>query len=45
MTQQLVEKLKYTVPRHLYPMPAQAIVEGKAIALVDIPPLRKKMLR
>ncbi|KRL45606.1 hypothetical protein FD01_GL000638 [Lacticaseibacillus manihotivorans DSM 13343 = JCM 12514] len=22
-------------------MPAQAIVEGKAIALVDIPPLRK----
>lgn len=41
MTQQLVEKLKYTVPRHLYPMPAQAIVEGKAIARVDIPPLRK----
>lgn len=41
MTQKLVEKLKYTVPRHLYPMPTQAIVEGKSIARVDIPPLRK----
>lgn len=37
----LVHKLKYTVPRRLYPMPAQAIVNGKAIARVDIPPLRK----
>jgi GTP-binding protein LepA len=41
MTQQLVKKLKYTIPRRLYPMPAQAIVEGKSIARVDIPPLRK----
>jgi GTP-binding protein LepA len=41
MTQQLVKKLKHTIPRHLYPMPAQAIVEGKSIARVDIPPLRK----
>ncbi len=39
--QKLVHKLKYVVPRHLYPMPVQAIVEGKAIARVDIPPLRK----
>ncbi|MGL5899676.1 MAG: elongation factor 4, partial [Lactobacillaceae bacterium] len=37
----LVEKLKYTVPRRLYPMPVQAIVENKAIARVDVPPLRK----
>ncbi|BDR59168.1 translation elongation factor 4 [Xylocopilactobacillus apicola] len=41
LTQELVHKLKYTVPRALYPMPAQAIVEGKALARVDIPPLRK----
>ncbi|MEJ3741165.1 translation elongation factor 4 [Bacillus tropicus] len=41
MTQSLVQKLKYNVPRKLYPMPAQAIVEGKSIARVDIPPLRK----
>lgn len=41
MTQTLVHKLKYTIPRRLYPMPAQAIVEGKSIARVDIPPLRK----
>lgn len=41
MTQKLVEKLKYTIPRKLYPMPAQAIVEGKPMARVDVPPLRK----
>jgi GTP-binding protein LepA len=41
MTQQLVKKLKHTIPRRLYPMPVQAIVEGKSIARVDIPPLRK----
>ncbi|ETY72836.1 GTP-binding protein LepA [Lactiplantibacillus fabifermentans T30PCM01] len=41
MTQQLVKKLKHTIPRKLYPMPAQAIVEGKAVARVDVPPLRK----
>ncbi|MHA8111342.1 translation elongation factor 4 [Lactobacillaceae bacterium Melli_B4] len=40
-TQQLVHKLKYNVPRRLYPMPAQAVVEGRVIARVDIPPLRK----
>ncbi|WP_283680202.1 translation elongation factor 4 [Lentilactobacillus sp. Marseille-Q4993] len=40
-TQELVHKLKYTIPRKLYPMPVQAVVEGKAIARVDVPPLRK----
>lgn len=37
----LVKKLKYTAPRRLYPMPVQAMVENKAIARVDVPPLRK----
>lgn len=41
MAQQLVEKLKYTVPKRLNPMPAQVVVEGKVLARVDIPPLRK----
>lgn len=41
MTQTLVHKLKYTIPRKLYPTPVQAIVEGKAIARIDVPPLRK----
>ena len=41
MAQELVHKLKYTVPRKLYPTPARAVVEGKAIARVDIPLLRK----
>ena len=41
MTQELVHKLKYTIPRKLYPTPVQAIVEGKAMARIDVPPLRK----
>ncbi len=41
LTQALVHKFKYTIPRRLYPTPVQAIVEGKAIARVDVPPLRK----
>lgn len=41
MTQQLVIGLKSTVPRQLYPTPVQAIVEGKVLARVDVPPLRK----
>ncbi|WEV42201.1 translation elongation factor 4 [Bifidobacterium sp. ESL0682] len=40
-TQALVEKLKYTIPRRLYPMPVQAMVEGRVLARVDVPPLRK----
>lgn len=41
MTQKLVHKLKYTIPRKLYPTPVQAVVEGKSIARIDVPPLRK----
>ncbi|AMV61061.1 elongation factor 4 [Pediococcus damnosus LMG 28219] len=41
LTQELVKKLKVAVPRRLYPTPVQAVVEGKAVARVDIPPLRK----
>ncbi|BDR53219.1 elongation factor 4 2 [Bombiscardovia nodaiensis] len=41
VAQELVHKLKYAVPRRLYPMPTQAVVEGRALARVDIPPLRK----
>ncbi|MDT6979686.1 translation elongation factor 4 [Levilactobacillus zymae] len=41
ITQALVKQLKATVPRQLYPTPVQAIVEGKALARVDVPPLRK----
>lgn len=41
MTQKLVHELKMTVPRRLYPMPVQAVVEGKVLARVDVPPLRK----
>lgn len=41
LAQKLVEKLKYTIPRRLNPMPAQIMVEGKVVARVDIPPLRK----
>jgi GTP-binding protein LepA len=40
----VVHKLKYLMPRRLYPVPAQAIVNNKSIARVDIPPLRKNML-
>lgn len=29
------------MPRQLYPAPVQAIVEGKVLARVDVPPLRK----
>ncbi|WP_367371064.1 translation elongation factor 4 [Pediococcus parvulus] len=41
LTQELVKKLKVAVPRRLYPTPVQAVVEGKTVARVDIPPLRK----
>ncbi|HJE44232.1 translation elongation factor 4 [Levilactobacillus namurensis] len=41
MTQKLVGQLKVTVPRQLYPTPVQARVEGKVLARVDVPPLRK----
>ena len=37
----IVEKMKHLIPRKLYPMPVQAVVENKSIAREDIPPLRK----
>ncbi|MEC0182865.1 translation elongation factor 4 [Paenibacillus peoriae] len=37
----LVLKLKHTIPRKLYPMPVQVVVEGIVIAREDVPPLRK----
>ena len=40
---EIVEKMKYLIPRKLYPMPVQAMVENKAIAREDIPPLRKSV--
>lgn len=36
-----MKKLKYTLPRRLYPTAVQALVEGKVIARVDVPPLRQ----
>ncbi len=39
----VVEKMKYVIPRKLYPMPVQAVVEHKTIAREDIPPLRKSV--
>ncbi|WP_367295666.1 translation elongation factor 4 [Levilactobacillus yonginensis] len=41
VTQELVHKLKFVIPRKLYPMPVQGVVEGKALSRVDVPPLRK----
>ncbi|WEV53894.1 translation elongation factor 4 [Leuconostocaceae bacterium ESL0723] len=43
LTQNLVHELKRTIPRRLYPMPVQAVVEGKVVARVDVPPLRKNV--
>lgn len=40
---EIVEKMKYLIPRKLYPMPVQAVVENKPIAREDIPPLRKSV--
>lgn len=41
LTKKLVHELKMTIPRRLYPMPVQAVVEGKVLARIDVPPLRK----
>lgn len=38
---EIVSKLKDLIPRKLQSMPVQAIVEGRAIARADVPPLRK----
>lgn len=39
----IVEKMKYLIPRKLYPMPVQAVVENRSIARENIPPLRKSV--
>ncbi len=38
---ELVDKLKGLIPRKLQAMPVQAIIEGRAVARADVPPLRK----
>ncbi|MBU7567889.1 translation elongation factor 4 [Weissella hellenica] len=38
---ELVDKLKDLIPRKLQAMPVQAIIEGRAVARADVPPLRK----
>ena len=40
---QIVQKMKHVIPRKLYPMPVQSVVENKVIAREDIPPLRKSV--
>jgi GTP-binding protein LepA len=37
----LTVKLKHSIPRKLYPMPVQVLVENRVIGRADIPPLRK----
>jgi len=37
----IVERMKYLIPRKLYPMPVQSVIENKVVAREDIPPLRK----
>lgn len=39
--QELTGKLKYPVPLSFYPILVQAVVEGKVIARVEVPPRRK----
>ncbi|WKN29225.1 translation elongation factor 4 [Apilactobacillus kunkeei] len=41
LAQEIVHKLKYVIPRKLYPMPVQGYIEGRVVARVDVPPLRK----
>lgn len=41
LSQEIVHKLKYVIPRNLYPMPVQGYIEGRVVARVDVPPLRK----
>lgn len=41
LAQEIVNKLKYVIPRKLYPMPVQGYIEGRVVARVDVPPLRK----
>lgn len=41
LAQEIVHQLKYVIPRRLYPMPVQGYIEGRVVARVDVPPLRK----
>ena len=40
---QIALKMKHVIPRKLYPMPVQSVVENRVIAREDIPPLRKSV--
>lgn len=40
----IVHRLKYVMPKKLYPVPLQAAIAGRVIAREDIPPLRKDAL-
>ncbi len=40
----LIHKLRKVIPRHLFEVPLQAVIEGKVIAREDIAPLRKDVL-
>lgn len=41
---EIVRKLKYVMPKKLYPVPLQAAIGNRVIAREDIPPLRKDAL-
>jgi GTP-binding protein LepA len=41
LAQSIVHQLKYVIPRKLYPTPVQGSIEGRVVARVDVPPLRK----
>ncbi|GMA27714.1 hypothetical protein [Arenivirga flava] len=43
-SKQLITELKHGLPRQLYPIPLQAVVEGKVIGRADLPPIRKSAL-
>lgn len=41
---EIVHRLKYVMPKKLYPVPLQAAIGNRVIAREDIPPLRKSAL-
>lgn len=40
----IVQRLKYVMPKKLHPVPLQAAIGSRVIAREDIPPLRKDAL-